>query len=1021
MDHHTLRIVKKSKDWVVKCVSCDQTMPSLEQTNIHIQKSRHLSRLRTNWSQYALTKIHPTSAVLKKLNEFLEAEVVSNACKAKVLKQRDAAYEKISAKIINIWPEASVNMVGSSYHGMGLANSDLNISVGGVNDEATPIATMSALFALTELFETHKNDFANFERHFSEEKKPPFMSFLYEGRLPCTVLILNDTSHRLAKLLKEYGKIDDRCRKLCILFRKWAYMCSIDGLSEGCWPSHAVYLLVVYFLQQLPDPVLPVLHELIATPNGTTEVYENVTDLVRAGWKTKNSSNLATLWVQLLKFYCLEFDAMSHIVCITQRQKMTRNSAGAAWSGKRIAIMDPYVPDKNVARTVCNSTVYDFMMHCLRTTCLYFCIPQTDEGPIFGTVRPPPTNDKNLDIPGYGEFLELQLRLAHYIVKLIPAMDTNYHLDKNTDKAAIIEKMLDLKGLYVNTCLINLDDFNNMNVRDKPEKLKYANYCLFLDDAQYLVSRVNAAKLHYTFSFPVFTGGEQHPRCCIICSKNGHNQNTCPELMLEKIVDVPLIDKELLKLVDKVCRDVYTDSKPTKKDLDKKDSALTYLQQYIEALFPTACLTLFGSSMNGFGLKNSDMDICLTFENCPSSTGIPASALNNLFKHMKKCQHLRKQIFVQHAKVPIIKFLHAPTQLEGDISLYNILAQENTKLLRTYSEIDERVKILGYMVKRFARVCNVGDASKGSLSSYCYVLMMLYFLQNCSPPVIPVLQALPKQANLPKKFIDGCNTYFFDDISKLPEVWPAYQQNNKSSGELWIEFLRFYTEKFDIENYVVSIRSEEPLLKLEKRWFTKVFAIEDPFNHSHNLGSGLTLKMNMFIIKAFRNARMLFTSKIKANGNKTLSDSYFDVKILAKNEPPNDRGCRICKSIGHKAKECPQRHTSQGRAENENHPPNRDRKFRQEVPPNERFTKANQMLFNDPANQIPPRQIIPGPSQFYQPNQQNQFPNPFNSGPFNRYNPPPAHSNSRAQIDSHQMIINSLFSKSKATGKKSHK
>jgi DNA polymerase sigma len=48
--------------------------------------------------------------------------------------------------------------------------------------------------------------------------------------------------------------------------------------------------------------------------------------------------------------------------------------------------------------------------------------------------------------------------------------------------------------------------------------------------------------------------------------------------------------------------------------------------------------------------------------------------------------------------------------------------------------------MLGYMLKRFAKVCDMCDASRGSLSSYAYIIMVIYFLQQCSPPVLPVLQ-----------------------------------------------------------------------------------------------------------------------------------------------------------------------------------------------------------------------------------------------------------------------------------------
>ena len=46
------------------------------------------------------------------------------------------------------------------------------------------------------------------------------------------------------------------------------------------------------------------------------------------------------------------------------------------------------------------------------------------------------------------------------------------------------------------------------------------------------------------------------------------------------------------------------------------------------------------------------------------------------------------------AKVPITKFFHFETQIEGDISVYNTLALENTKMLFCYTAIDHRVKVL---------------------------------------------------------------------------------------------------------------------------------------------------------------------------------------------------------------------------------------------------------------------------------------------------------------------------------------
>lgn len=67
-------------------------------------------------------------------------------------------------------------------------------------------------------------------------------------------------------------------------------------------------------------------------------------------------------------------------------------------------------------------------------------------------------------------------------------------------------------------------------------------------------------------------------------------------------------------------------------------------------------------------------------------------------------------------------------------------AQRNTTLLSLYAAIDKRCKLLVYVMKAMAKQCGIGDASQGSLSSYAYTLMVIYFLQQRKTPVLPVLQ-----------------------------------------------------------------------------------------------------------------------------------------------------------------------------------------------------------------------------------------------------------------------------------------
>ena len=201
------------------------------------------------------------------------------------------------------------------------------------------------------------------------------------------------------------------------------------------------------------------------------------------------------------------------------------------------------------------------------------------------------------------------------------------------------------------------------------------------------------------------------------------------------------------------------------------------------------------------------------------------------------------RFFNKKAETPILTvFLDNFESLftECDISLYNILALENTRMLRTYASIDNRVKVLGYVVKEWAKKCDIGDASRGSLSSYAYILMLLYYLQQVQPPIIPVLQELTNDNDKPVKTVDGWNAWFYDDLQRLKDVWPGLGRNKMSVAELWLGFLSFYAVEFDDIRQVICTRMSRPLSKFEKMWNSPCIAIEDPFDLSHNLGAGIS-------------------------------------------------------------------------------------------------------------------------------------------------------------------------------------
>ena len=238
-----------------------------------------------------------------------------------------------------------------------------------------------------------------------------------------------------------------------------------------------------------------------------------------------------------------------------------------------------------------------------------------------------------------------------------------------------------------------------------------------------------------------------------------------------------------------------------------KDAMIEHINSRLIKHFPNCELKKYGSSLSGFGLKGSDIDLCLIID------------LKSAFKHPKFFKEMSKEYSGdQHtndlcewiilsklcnvlaegsnkvidlelrssARVRIVNF-KTPTepQFEVDICLNNRIALENTELLRTYSLIDERVSKIGIIVKMWAKAVNICNTRNGTLSAYAYVILVIYFLQNISEPVLPCLQANATHENI----IDGHNCSFDKDYRNYI---PLAKKNMDSEGSLLLDFFKFY-------------------------------------------------------------------------------------------------------------------------------------------------------------------------------------------------------------------------------------
>ncbi|RVE42990.1 hypothetical protein evm_012362 [Chilo suppressalis] len=212
--------------------------------------------------------------------------------------------------------------------------------------------------------------------------------------------------------------------------------------------------------------------------------------------------------------------------------------------------------------------------------------------------------------------------------------------------------------------------------------------------------------------------------------------------------------------------DKFVKSQQTEDTFRKKMNLWRYIYITIKSIFPRYGLYVVGSTMSGFGLESSDMDLCLYIR--PLDNVDPrAHALLHLNYILGYIKTFDPEAELIQAKVPILKFRDARNGVQVDLNCNNVVGIRNTNLLYGFSRMDWRVRPLVAVTKLWAqahntpfndhtleahltqarrcphtasRSChtlpavvsilhNINDARQRTLSSYSLTLMVIHFLQ----------------------------------------------------------------------------------------------------------------------------------------------------------------------------------------------------------------------------------------------------------------------------------------------------
>lgn len=313
---------------------------------------------------------------------------------------------------------------------------------------------------------------------------------------------------------------------------------------------------------------------------------------------------------------------------------------------------------------------------------------------------------------------------------------------------------------------------------------------------------------------------------------------------------------------------------------------------------------MYGSCLSGLSLgMSSDVDISLYISSVSDWKKMEERgelSPEGFKKKLKKCVYnianlLKKYAGfgdiqpVPFARVPVVKgrykLAQNPLSDDGslcfDICFLNEIAVVNSSLLKEYSLLEKRVKMVMLAVKSWVKSKNIGSAADGTISSYTWMVLVIFYLQCIG--FVPCLQC-PNFLKLHgvepdvKKNrwhgIDGLNTAYVSSlivqqraIWKTPDKFLGVPTSFLLSG-----FFTFYASHFSYQSTAVSIRLGKCILQKTVFQSARLWrmCIEDPFethdSHCpHDLGTHLSQRGQAIVLNELKNAAEQMSTMFASN------------------------------------------------------------------------------------------------------------------------------------------------------------
>ncbi|GAB66092.1 hypothetical protein PCYB_082530 [Plasmodium cynomolgi strain B] len=275
--------------------------------------------------------------------------------------------------------------------------------------------------------------------------------------------------------------------------------------------------------------------------------------------------------------------------------------------------------------------------------------------------------------------------------------------------------------------------------------------------------------------------------------------------------------------------------RPSQNDVNSIKTFLAFLQKEINKHYKNCHVTPFGSIINGFWTRNSDIDICIQIP-------ILLSRKDQITFLKKIClilNNFNDGIIEQRfsAKVPIIHFycksLRHSFELSCDISVNNILAVVNSKLIQKYVSIDKRLQLMGIALKYWSKKKNINDKIER-----IFIVIFFNFNDNSLFTIY-----ISFKRNEKPFYVMGVDCKFCQDENVIREELRRINNYNDvyvDTSTLLIEFFKFFGHKY--KSGIIAIRDINDYyqnFQAVKSYESYFLFVDNPFEVGKNVANVL--------------------------------------------------------------------------------------------------------------------------------------------------------------------------------------